>query len=92
MAAGIQVWDANGVLTLDTNYRIGRFYGVINNAPLTGSVQIPSGIPIAVHTAVAQESFSSGTAEFWTSGTTLHWRIYGLYPEYSTHTIYYGGF
>lgn len=42
MAAGLQIWDANGVLTLDLTSRLTRKMGEINiSANSSGSISVP---------------------------------------------------
>lgn len=40
MAQGLQVWDANGILQLDTSRLMGRFLTVIDASAPTGAVDI----------------------------------------------------
>lgn len=41
MQAGLQVWDANAVMTLDTSDRMGIVIGFQDAIPASGSVVVP---------------------------------------------------
>lgn len=47
MSAGLQIWNASGVLTLDTSDRIGRIKGVSHVTGTAGSaaVDMSDGVP-----------------------------------------------
>jgi len=91
MPAGIQVWDENGVLILDTSFRAGGFLGEINvvyNGPSSGSVYDPNlseGTPFY---------FLRGDHEYQPtvtfSGNTVNWAKDMPHGQYWGGTIYYG--
>lgn len=65
MAAGLQIWDANGVLVSDTTMRWGRFLGVVNIPKPTGNA---SG-------SVVDAGLSTGEPFWFCFGATGDWVI-----------------
>lgn len=90
MAAGLQVWDANGSLIVDLSTRLGRILGVTTFSSSTGSItdaDFASGTPffIASPTSVSSPSFGP---KLTISGTTLSWDFEGRVA--SAHRLVYG--
>lgn len=86
MAQGLRVWDANGVLVLDTSNRAGRFVGRTGpTTAKTGTFSIPIGVTpfvIAIRYENGEPYGYMGTYRvpditFSISGNTLTWTISG---------------
>lgn len=90
MAAGLQVWDANGDQIVDTTTRLGRIIGITTISTNTGSINdadFADGTPffIATPTNVSSPSFGPKLSM---SGTTLSWDFEGR--TVSSHRLVYG--
>lgn len=92
MPAGLQVWDANGQMIVDTSTRLGRIVGVADITTATGSIidaNFADGAPFWVALPASNTSPSFGP-KFTFSGTTLSWDFEGR--TVSTHRVVYGVF
>lgn len=95
MAAGIQVWDAQGRNLLDTNDRVGRLLGVVREVTSNGSRSVAGfsqGIPFATFTLSSVESrlTSADYPRLTVSGNTLSWAFGTRYNGNAKIDIYYG--
>lgn len=75
MAAGLQIWDANGVLVSDTTSRWGRFLGSFTIPKPTGNA---SG-------SITDAGLSTGEPFFYAYGTQGDWTLMpNIYPNGNT--------
>ena len=99
MPAGLQIWDANGAIVLDTPNPIGRFLGVVMNVTANGSVtnaKLATGRPFAFpqinFTGYEPSDFPDAILISF-SGTTLSWTFFEQGPgQRSSANIFYGVF
>lgn len=92
MASGLQVWDANGDVVVDTTTRLGRIVGVTTINSASGSINdadFADGTPFWIATPSDNTSPTFGP-KFTFSGTTLSWNFEGR--TVSSHRLIYGVF
>lgn len=95
MPSGLQVWDASGVLRLDTNARVAKFLGTVYTNGVDGSIATDSskGTPFAYALPATQPTHKQIMPNIWFSGTTLYWSYpYVQYTDNLPTTIFYGFF
>lgn len=79
MPAGLQVWDTDGVLQIDTSSYIGRLIGTIDASAATGSTSLAgldSGLPFAIPVTQQIDGQYSGMESIPVctfSGNTVTW-------------------
>lgn len=95
MKAGLQVWDKNGVLLIDTSTIMGRFIAMIPANTQTGSadvVGLDQGIPFAVPILAGTSNsgtFNTGTYPICTfSGTVVTWERKRYTSEHALPNCY----
>lgn len=103
MPAGLQVWDANGVLTFDTNFRVARQLGVVQPG-LGRSVytdgRLTTGIPWAFY-VFDGSNFAFGDYDVVPQGTAPRIEFSGAqmivtrpapppYGQTNVCTVYFG--
>lgn len=94
MPQGLQVWDANGVLTLDITTRLTRLVGSITTGVVDGSYTIPfeTGSPFIVVMDNSQIYTRRGPG-VWLEGYIIRW-AFSTSPRAPTprvsYTIKYG--
>lgn len=96
MAYGLRVWNAAGLLTVDTSYRMGRILGIAYTGVVAGSIVVPGfvqgtpfGFAIPIDRPGSQQFVKGPTVTI--SGTTLSWTFDADYQQYKlNHLIYYG--
>lgn len=85
MGYGIEIYDRNGNLTMDTSTRYGRIVAVVNpfDIGVPGSLSYPSLDPATLSYALAQGN--SRVLTVTQSGTTISWAYADAYawPEFS---------
>lgn len=81
MPAGLQVWDIQGNLILDTNDNLGRFLGFYDEATLADgsiSISIPSGYtPIFMAIPLGQVKPYQSCADVKITNTSITWKYLG---------------
>jgi hypothetical protein len=79
MAYGLQTWDANGNLLIDTSTIIGRIIGVIDASAASGSATVAGldqGTPFAIpqlYQGTAQDYGTNTYPDCTFSGNTVSW-------------------
>lgn len=74
MPQGLQVWDKNGVLTVDLTDRLGLAIGSVNTGTSNGSIQVPQfqgNTPFYYALSLSDNAASSPRISI--TGTTLSW-------------------
>lgn len=89
MPQGLQIWNASGVLTLDTSTKVGRVHGVISTvgSGSASSQNIPS-LAIGTPFFLVEQIPFTGSYDRVTvsiSGTTISWGAYS-----TGFNLYYG--
>ena len=95
MPAGLQVWDANGALILDTSTRVGTLIGSVNTGAVNGAIAVSLiGEPLFV---VKQLSFPLYTVYIFPNvsiaGGVLSWVYPPPFNPYQANVavrIFYG--
>lgn len=74
MTAGLQVWDANGVLVLDITTRLTRLVGSLDTGTSNGSFALPdhSGDPFIMVEGEVRIFNRSGPG-IWLDGRVVRW-------------------
>jgi len=96
MSQGLQIWDANGQLILDTTYRVARRLGTVTTGMSNGSLNIPDlsqGQPFFISEALRDPGSYYVIPSVSISGTTLSWSFPSQYPEQrNSMSVTYGVF
>lgn len=94
MPQGLQVWDANGVLTLDVTSRLGVLLGAVDTNKVNGSVVVQAfnrGTPFFFANLLENTLIPGGRApRVYTSGNTLYWVYDGNSANKFNARIFYG--
>ena len=80
MSQGLQIWDANGALTVDITTRLASLIGWVDTNGANGSLSVPDfgrGTPFAFANITVLGGISSVTPAVTASGTTLSWAYVG---------------
>lgn len=77
MPNGLQVWDAGGVLRLDTSARVGTFIGTINTGTSNGSAAIDTskGTPWAYVSPLNEPSLNAILPDIRLVGNVVYWEF-----------------
>nr|WP_092069553.1 hypothetical protein [Dendrosporobacter quercicolus]NSL47514.1 hypothetical protein [Dendrosporobacter quercicolus DSM 1736]SDL92505.1 hypothetical protein SAMN04488502_1011194 [Dendrosporobacter quercicolus] len=97
MPCGLQIWDANGNLTLDVTDRLTRVLGTFSTGTTDGShtdAALAFGTPW-IH-ATSSYPYNSYACQYTVSGTTISWTFIegspfnqdGKRPEYVIYGVY----
>ena len=93
MSQGLQIFDADGNITLDITDRFTRCLGIITSGTTSSSVidaDLANGVPWYIVRIVPMDNIGFIQPLLVTiSGTTLSWTFSGAGDAYS-HYIYYG--
>ena len=94
MPQGLQIWDENGVLTLDVTSRLSILLGFINTNKVSGSLVVEAfnrGTPFFFANLLENTLSPGGTApRVYTSGNTLYWVYDGASTNNFNARIFYG--
>lgn len=75
MPGGLQVWNPNGALVLDTSVRVAKHVGSVNTGTTGGSIwtDTSKGTPWAYAVPLEQPQLYHLLPDIWFDGNTLNW-------------------
>lgn len=76
MPQGLQVWNADGSLQIDTNTNLGRFLGTVETGGVNGSLDVPGfaqGTPWFLVMLLGVASYNTFVPQVTIAGNTISW-------------------